>query len=347
MQKSANNTLKVLRDDVLRRLGDTETKVWTESEIDGYLREGYNRTAERVECFWDIAYLENLPYSGDHTSEWEEDYYDGTDIFQDKFQFTAKWEVDYIDNAYGPANHISPWEWKNSYVANEYLPPVSTLPDVVYKINRATNDWIEVDPIPSYRLESQDSQYETLNGRIVSYLMDKDGLRTLRKYKAPCSKAEYFETTGDFGVLRDPSDISGETVTGSWGIPRRIPGEHPMGKTWGFPRRVYKDSGNFRIEFYRRGYAVESDSDEFEFSNSHCKYIRHYAMWKALIREGAGQDLKLAKHYEERWLIGINRIGDRKIKTVSNRTGVFGGETKRHGPPPKPVLPWSYGRMER
>jgi len=345
---SVAKTLENLRDEICRRLGDSTHAVWTVDEIDAYAIDGYNRMAELTHCFWDIGYLENLPYSGDHTCAWEIDYLSAGDIYQGEFKYTESWEIDYINNALGPANHVAPWEWQNSYVTHQYFMATAKLPTDCYQIERATQDYQEVDPIPSARLEKLDSRYELDSGLVSGYLMDKDGIRTLRKYKIPSSVCGYYTVDGTFGIMRDPSDITSEDIYGQWGIPRRIPDQHPCGPySFGLPRRVFKDDDNFRIEFFRRGRSVSGDYDEFEMPDAYCKHIRFYGMWKALLREGPGQDLELAKHYESRWVIGLGRIGNRKIDVKSNRVGRMGGSVSKSGRPPRPSLPWNYGRMSR
>lgn len=402
-----------LLNEVLNHLGDTELAVWTAAEVISYLDEGYKRMAESTLCFWDIGYIENLPYSGSYTASWEADYkaveeYDETPhnynypweldycagyvtyklfdycyewelayldtltargdftahweveyatlevkspdwVYYNQFNYTHDWEINYIDNGIGPANHSYPWEWQDEYVDTEYIRAVAKLPTDFYRMDRATNDWSKIDPHMSATLEVDDRVYETQQGKVIGYLMDKDGLRTIRKYKVPNANADYYDVTGDWGILRDPSDITSDSVNGSWGIPRCITGEHPIGPyRWGLPRRVYQDGGNFRIEYFRRGRPVESGDDEYEMPDAYCKYLRHYAMNRALAREGAGQDLKLAAHYEERWLVGLKRMGARQITARVSRTRILGArKVVRGARPPKPVLPWEYGRVVR
>lgn len=339
-------TLGDVRTEVLTRLGDTTQAVWSSDEIDGYITEGYDHLAELTNCFWDLAYLENLPYTGDHTCLWEIEYLAAGDQYYNEFKYTADWEIEFINNAVGPANHVAPWEWQDGYVALEYILATAKLPADLYRIERATNNWKEIEPISSNKLESDDRVYETEKGVVIGYLQDKDGLRTFRKFKVPSSKCDYYSVTGSWGILRDCSDITGEEIQGNWGIPRKIPNQHPIGpERFGLPRRVYQDGNNVRIEYFRRGRELTESWHEFEMQDVYCKYIRHYAMWKALARNGPGQDLKLSQHYQHRFAIGLERIRGRKVKAKSNRVGQFGGTAPRGVRPPKPRLPWQYGRV--
>jgi hypothetical protein len=72
------------------------------------------------------------------------------------------------------------------------------------------------------------------------------------------------------------------------------------------------------------------------------KYVRHYVLWKALERDGAGQDLKLAEHYQTRYMDGIGRMKRRKNAFTTERRVSLSGD-RPAGQVPLPRLPWNYG----
>ena len=58
------------------------------------------------------------------------------------------------------------------------------------------------------------------------------------------------------------------------------------------------------------------------------KYVIFYAMSEALKREGPGQDLKLAKHYADRFELGIARMQARLKRISPERGGNLGGRAE-------------------
>lgn len=103
----------------------------------------------------------------------------------------------------------------------------------------------------------------------------------------------------------------------------------------------------FGIEYVRRGLAL-SDSQGFEIPDHMVKFIRFYALWKCLERDGPGQDVKFADHYQTRYLTGVRRALVRKSRLRSVRVGRMGGEliAATNGPP-RPRLPWEFGDVIR
>lgn len=60
--------------EVFEDLEDAAQEVWTNrTEMEGYVRDGYDQLCRRTLCVWDIVYAENLPYTGNHVAEWEFD----------------------------------------------------------------------------------------------------------------------------------------------------------------------------------------------------------------------------------------------------------------------------------
>ena len=106
-------------------------------------------------------------------------------------------------------------------------------------------------------------------------------------------------------------------------------------------------ANDVRIEFRRRGAPLTDDASTFEIPDWMTKTVRFYAMWKALKREGTGQDLDLAKHYENRWLDGTKRIARRVSRVMAAKTLVMGEARPGMKRPPRPQLPWNYGKRVR
>jgi hypothetical protein len=339
-------TLSELRTEVLSRLGDSTRTIWSRAEINSYLEEGYNQLAIDSRPFWDVAFLEDTPYTGNYNGSWEKDYFDSDEVIYSQFNKTGgDWEDDYDDDSLGlrPCNHTSAWEW--DYITTEFFDPVVTLPTNFYQVERAVWDNKRILPSTAIELES-DPNYETTEGDVIAYRMEMDGINKLRKYRRPSSTSDEYAVTGTWGILRDPSDITSDTPTGTWGAVRRITGEYATG-TWGLVRRVQKQTDNLKIEYFRRGNTVSDDDDEYEFPDVYVKYVRHYCMWKCYARDGAGQDLELAGHYKQRYDVGVLRIERRKSSIASQVTLKMGGPSPRRHRPPRPRRPWEFGQIVR
>lgn len=230
-----------------------------------------------------------------------------------------------------------------------YLPDaaggLNDLPGNFYKMDRATWDNQRIEPLTSRELEG-DPGYHSTAGPTVAYAMDKDGLMKIRRYPATAGTGSY-EVTGTWGIPRDLGDIDASTPTGTWGTLRNLSGTMPEGDAWGIARDLGAAAGNLKIEYFRRGISLSGDDSAFELPDVYVKYVRHFAMWKTLERDGPGQDTQMAEHYRLRWLAGVNRLLRRKRVILSNRTGRFGGEPLRAAKPPRPQLPWRYGKVVR
>ena len=104
------------------------------------------------------------------------------------------------------------------------------------------------------------------------------------------------------------------------------------------------DALNFRIEYYNRGTALVASSQEnFDIPDRYVKYIKFFCCWKALKRDGPGQDLKFAEHFKQRYNAGIIRMIRRtgKSKAIKVRSFDSMGRTNRR---PVARFPWAYGR---
>jgi hypothetical protein len=341
MSKTLHDTI----DAVLYRLGDTSKTIWSEAEVESYLKEAYDDLAIKSLCFWDHSSItEEVPNTSNYTAKWEVPYFETGDVRYSRFSVTAQFEDDYDDEELEPGNHTSAWEWE--YLTVNYINALVDVPEKMYQIERAISNNKRIEPVTKRQLEA-DGRYEFTEGPVEAYAMQYDGLRKLRKYRKPTA-IDIFTVTGMWGLLRDASDATDASVTGTWGVPRIMGGVQPSTEFdgWGIPRRVYKSTAT-RIEYFRRGKELVSITDEFEFPDMYVKYLRHYAMSKALGRDGSGQDSALAEHYMARYLSGISRLSSRKSVQKSQKIGRIGDGNRVSGRPPKPVLPSNYGRMSR
>jgi len=149
-----------------------------------------------------------------------------------------------------------------------------------------------------------------------------------------------------FGILVDISDITDQVAEGTWGDFVQVPGQPMMSDTWGIIVAIYKETNNVRLEFRRRPFAMRDD-DRFEIPNYHVVYLRHYVLARALEREGDGQDLTLAAHYQARYEACVARMMRRKGAMHFQQQYVMGGSAGKARKKPLARLPWQYGRPVR
>lgn len=103
---------------------------------------------------------------------------------------------------------------------------------------------------------------------------------------------------------------------------------------------------NTRVEYYATLPTLTSTSI-VDLPESYAKYMRWYVLWHAYERDGPGQSPELAKHYQERWAVGLERIEAVKSRVQSARLRSIGGEGKPKRVIARPVYPASYGRIVR
>lgn len=140
-------------------------------------------------------------------------------------------------------------------------------------------------------------------------------------------------------------NTTAKTVFGTWGSLREIPEHFPMGGQWGIPRRMYYDTKNTRVEYFRLG----KDLDEYawELPDRFVKYAEFYACAKALERDGSGQNMALAGHFMERFSDGVRRMVKRLSECKRAVVGQIGGTGRVPTKPALARLPWKYGRQIR
>lgn len=355
-------TLATLREEVSRQVSDAAHTFWATGEIEGYLRQAYREVARTTRAFWDWLYLENLPRGFSYTAPFEADYLaeiDALDYGRANFTYEDERALmgDLLDEGQkdGPANHTVPDEatdaadYLSAAGASTAIPATATLPTSCHTIDRALWNQIAIALVTPLDAQRHDSRYELTVGEVYALIAQGDGHRTVRKVRVPATQADTYTINGSWGVLRDPTDISGATVTGTWGIPRRVPGMHPMGTdSFGLPRRPYRDGRNVRVEHWREGRAVTAATDVFELPDRVLVACRHYAMSRCLGRNGPAQDTRLATHYDLRYRRGVARLLERMHRQQRAVVGAFGGAmTPRRNGPPAPKLPWNYGQEIR
>lgn len=285
-----------LRNEILYRLGDVNQAIWSGSEINTLIQQGYDEILLRTKALWNSIY---------------------------------------IDDVHGQATY--------------------DLPADLFYVERATWDDKRVEPFSSRELQKYDAHYMTTEGDVEGYAMDLDGLRKLRKYRVPSADSPSATVTGTFGIPRYLVDVDASEAINQLGIPRLIHADlhYGMGVTptdfpWGIPRRFPGTLRNFKVEYFRRGTKLDDDNKESELPDWMDYPVRYWVMWKALEREGEGQDLKLASLFQQLYEYSQKRIKARVERNRGERVGVLGGGLgKVFGMPPRPKLPWQYGKVVR
>ncbi len=219
-------TLGALQAAVSYRLGDVSEAIWAAPEIILQIAEGYDLLAEASGVFYDWIYLENLPLSASASQPWEVllllTFPGG--FIAGQANYTQAWELgisSLIDERtqVGPADSTSPFEATDGLLgrarASTAIPATADLPDTVIGVTRVSWDKRGIDAMEPRRLARVDSRYEITAGEVYGFLWQKDGVRTLRKVRVPAAQAATVTVNGSWGLLRDPTDLSGDTVTGT------------------------------------------------------------------------------------------------------------------------------------
>lgn len=218
MAYAAAKTLGDVRDGVLRRLGDTTatpaaSRIWSESYVEGLVQDGARDLAIQTRLFWDMRFLDDLPFTGNYTSPDELAFFNAGEEIHNVFYYTATDELDYQSDGLSPANHTDNDE-RDFFIDSDFISAVERLPDSLYQVDRVTWDRRKMEPMQSRTLQRRDAYYETIRGDALGYLQDKDGLRTLRKYRPPAGRCIYYPTLNAFGSLKGfAADITLTTIT--------------------------------------------------------------------------------------------------------------------------------------
>lgn len=375
-------TLDDLRQATMKRLGDAEGVIWTSDEVDLHIKNGYQAIGNTQSAFFDVLYAENLPAGFSMNYAWERRYlstspanfdFGVANFTYEEERFMSGDEL----HAVGPAKYTSPFELLEGHfdaaACDPAIPATAELPESLAALDRVVYDKRGIDEMEARRMSKVDARYEITAGEVYGYIWQKDGIRTLRKVRVPAQRAGVYNFRGAWGTLRDITDIWSGAISGFnepgfdqlgfdnigfftldtdaalWGIPRRIPGHHPMGTSrFGIPRRFFQETTNVRVEHFRQGRPMNVATDVCELPDLYARYLQDYAQGKCLERPGPGQDEKLAKHFLDRWARGLARIARRVQLTDTEHVMVMGGSGQPSVMrPPRPKLPWPYGSTVR
>jgi hypothetical protein len=342
---------------VLRRLDDEDGTVWTNDEIALYVKDGYDKFCRMARVLFDMHVIENIPQAGNWSTDlelYQAEHTPGMGITDNPLHYTADHERNQSltgqvgGSTEGPVNITSP---ADGPLLDDFDIPskVATgrLPDSTVDVDRVTWDELELLPEDSAVLRHIDSQYERRDGGDPrQFAFDKDGLLNLRLIPPALADAEYATVNGSWGTMTQTSSTT-VTVVGSYGILRDVDGAFPAGGPHGTPTRQHPASRNIVVELFRLGRSLDAHS--FEISQASVKYCIFWAMHRALKKDGPGQDLKLAKHYGERFTMGVARAKV-QLRTVQKelilRMG-SGGQPEPTFGLGEPQLPYPYGPRGR
>lgn len=338
-----------LRAAVRRALNDAEVAFWSDVEIDTYVYRAYQDLARQSRGVWDLTYAENLPAGFSYTQPWEAAYAD-FDYGVANYTYDDERLLLGDEGAMlGPAQHTSPADlaFLADVEASTAIPATAQLPTTVTEMDRPTWDNMAIPVVMPAQAQRIDPRYELTIGEVYALVATQQRVRTIRKVRVPAASADTYTIHDTWGVCRSIADVSADTtVTGTWGIPRRIPGHQPMGpERFGTPRRFYQDGKNVRVEHWRYGRSL--DAGAWELPDRSARYARDYALARCYERRGPAQDLLLAKHYDARYLRGLARLVRRVQLVGRQRVGQFGGPSVRRAGPPRPRMPWNYGSTMR
>lgn len=215
-----------------------------------------------------------------------------------------------------------------------------TLPDAYTRVDRATYDYRGLYPEFSRYIAEKASDYHTTTGSPERFTQDKDGFFTLRFIPVPSATPGTFSYSGTRGTIKGwTTELSG-TITGTRGIVREIPEHFASGTLYGVPKRLWSDTSNIRVEYFRK----RLDRQIYEIPDWMVKWVEFGAMAKALEKEGPGQDLKLSQHFGQRFLTGVARAKTLTADVLQRKLGRIGSRTNIGGQRPALArLPLNYG----
>lgn len=197
---------------VLRRLGDDAStppsaRVWSDSEIEGYIRDAIRDLVVTCELLWDVRHIDDLPAGLTITGAWEAAYLPVGAVILGPATHTGEWERDYVEGLY-PANYTGTWERDDDHLIHGLIPAAEPMPERMHKIDRATWNGGRISPMQTRTLRRRDNYFETIRGQVYGYLMDRDGVNIFRKFRAPSSNADHYEVVGSFGTLKGSAEDS-------------------------------------------------------------------------------------------------------------------------------------------
>lgn len=332
--------------DALYRLDDEDLDIWSRSEMELYVRDGYDKFCRQTKCVFDIHVVENLPPVGNYSTDlerWHAEHKPGMGLSDRKIHFTGEHERNLTSlSLEGPISATDRGSHA-LYTATTLPTTVATgrLPDGTVEVIRVSWNEITLTAVGSQQLRQLDPNYETTEGDPRFWTWDKDGINTIRFVPVAGGDAVYDTADGMRGALKETSGTN--TIVGTRGVLKERAGDFPAGGPRGTPRRIHPVTDNFKIEIARLG--RDPQAFDFEIPRNYSKYVVFWAMARALRRDGPGQDKKLAQHYEARFELGVARMKRRMQDFDRERAGRVA-----YGPPGQPsfalgepTLPWEYG----
>lgn len=237
--------------------------------------------------------------------------------------------VSYIRTGYDLLTLSTGCLWTKGYVPDVASQATYDLDPGTYEVERVTWNLYKIAPLNPVYLQTRHPSFQSMTGQVIGYLIGEDGPNVLRKVQIPAaSNATIFSI--EYTRRGDPLDIGTPGMRiDEFSAPADIDGNIDEAE---------------RMRFATFGFSLQA-SRFFQIPDRYVAYVGHYAMYRALAREGEGQQLKLADHYKQRWAADIQRVIDRKDRAQTrHRTGVFGDAAPSgYGPPPRPRLPWNFG----
>ncbi len=347
---------------VADRLGDEAGDIWSHAELQLYLKDGYDRYTRRTKCLFDIHCIPNVPITGNWQTDLER-YFGltkaGWGLTDERLTFSG----DYLKNwgtgkygskEYGPSlsraatpatspSEITYFDSDNFNAISSDLPtavPGGHMPQHVVDVLRVYFHERTLKGMSSQVMRELDPNYESREGDPQWFTVDKDGLFYLRVVPVAGGDAVYDTidvkdndgTPHDgWGVLTrrldsddDVEDTIDEGGADGWGIMvHREDITFPALGPWGHPTWIHPHTDNIIYEVHRLG--RDLDTHEFEIPQAYLKYVEYYACAQALEKVGPGQSMKLAKHYYERYEMGVERMTQKKRDMLKERVGRLGG----------------------
>lgn len=361
----AFKTFGQLIDETMTLAGDPDGAIWPRDDVRGHVVQGYKIVADKFPIFFDWTYAENLPAGWSVSQPWEllqlgsiaggaaATFNYGVANFTAEFERRAGRSIGFDErDRFGPANHTSPFEATDGLLsragASTDIPAVAELPKELTKLDRVTWDQRGLDPLEPRTFSRMDSRYEITKGEVYAYMWQKDGVRSLRKVRVPAAQCDTYVVEGSWGIVRTIGDITTDTPTGSWGVPRIIEGQHPIGPDqWGLPRRFYREGKNVRVEMFRLGRPYENDFTVCELPPRYADYLKNYALSHLYGIPGPGYDAVLEDHYTKRFERDLKRIETRVQHVDREHVTVMGAGRPNVTGPPRPKMPWPFGSRVR
>ena len=348
-----------------RRLDDEDAVVWSYNELFLYVKDGYNQLCRRTKCLFDLHVIENVPQIGNWGTDLERHLVEqtpGMQLTDNRIHFTAEHERDArLGNAVGGSTEGSVQGTSDADRTHIEDFNISTrvgtgrLPDETVDVLRVTWDELELPPEGSATMRKLDIQYEQREGGDPRhFVFDKDGLLNIRLVPPARGDADYPTIDGSWGTMVSTTDTDVTVVSldpvydaaGNplvYGLLREVEGAFPAGGPYGSPTRQHPSAKNIVVEIARLGRS--HDQHPFEIPSTFIKFVIFWAMYRALKRDGPGQDLKLAEHFKSRFDMGVDRMKVRLRKVHKERILKMGcmGTTDEPFGMGDPTLPYPYG----